>query len=43
MSLLGVQELANTAQAKIGVNGQWLNVKEPDGMTGYVAGWYVTK
>jgi hypothetical protein len=37
MSLLGVLELANAAQAKIGVNGQWLNVIEPSGMIGYVA------
>ena len=26
---------------KIGVNGQWLKVKEPGGLTGYIAAWYV--
>jgi hypothetical protein len=26
---------------KIGVNGQWLKVKEPSGVTGYVAAWFV--
>jgi hypothetical protein len=29
--------------AKIGVIGQWLNVKEPGSNTGYVAAWYVQK
>lgn len=28
---------------KIGVNGQWLKVKEPGGVTGYVAAWFVQK
>ena len=42
-TLLTVLEPAATAQAKIGVVNQWLNVKLPGGMTGYVAAWYVTK
>jgi hypothetical protein len=31
-----------TAKAKLGVNGQWINVQDPDGNQGYVAAWYVT-
>jgi len=31
-----------TAKAKIGVNGQWINVQDPKGDQGYVAAWYVT-
>ena len=31
-----------TAKAKIGVNGQWINVQDPAGDQGYVAAWYVT-
>ncbi len=30
-----------TARAKLGVNGQWINVQEPAGNQGYVAAWYV--
>ena len=41
-TLLTVLEPAVTAQAKIGVVNQWLNVKLPGGMTGYVAAWFVT-
>ena len=41
-TLLTVLEPAITAQAKIGVVNQWLHVKLPGGMTGYVAAWYVT-
>jgi hypothetical protein len=41
-TLLTVLESADMAQAKIGVVNQWLNVKLPGGMTGYVAAWYVT-
>jgi hypothetical protein len=41
-TLLTVLEPAVTAQAKIGVVNQWLNVKLPGGMIGYVAAWYVT-
>jgi len=40
---LTVLEDASAAQAKIGVNGQWLNVKEPGGQTGYVSARYVQK
>lgn len=31
------------AKAKLGVNGQWLNVQDPDGNQGYVAAWYVSE
>lgn len=31
------------AEAKIGVEGQWLNVRDPAGQAGYVAAWYVQK
>ena len=41
-TLLTVLEPAATARAKIGVVNQWLNVRLPGGMTGYVAAWYVT-
>ncbi len=41
-TLLTVLEPAATARAKIGVVNQWLNVKLPGGMTGFVAAWYVT-
>ncbi len=41
-TLLTVLEPAATAQAKIGVVNQWLNVRRPGGMSGYVAAWYVT-
>ena len=30
-----------TAKAKIGANGQWINVQDPTGDQGYVAAWYV--
>lgn len=41
-TVLMVLEPASSAQAKIGVVNQWLNVKLPGGMTGYVAAWYLT-
>jgi hypothetical protein len=41
-TLLTVLEPADTALAKIGVVNQWLNVRLPGGMIGYVAAWYVT-
>ena len=41
-TLLTVLDPATTARAKIGVVNQWLNVKLPGGMTGFVAAWYVT-
>jgi hypothetical protein len=31
-----------TAQAKLGVNGQWINVQDPSGDQGYVAAWFVS-
>jgi hypothetical protein len=31
------------AKAKIGANGQWINVQDPDGDQGYVAAWYVSE
>jgi hypothetical protein len=32
-----------TAKAKLGVNGQWINVQDPKGDQGYVAAWYVSE
>jgi hypothetical protein len=32
-----------TAKAKIGVNGKWINVQDPEGTQGYVAAWYVAE
>jgi hypothetical protein len=32
-----------TAKAKLGVNGQWINVQDPSGDQGYVAAWYVSE
>lgn len=31
-----------TAKAKLGVNGQWINVQDPNGDQGYVAAWYLS-
>ena len=31
-----------TAKARLGVNGQWINVQDPKGDQGYVAAWYVS-
>jgi hypothetical protein len=31
-----------TAKAKLGVNGQWINVQDPNGDQGHVAAWYVS-
>jgi len=36
-----VLTLLEPAAGKIGVNGQWLKVREPGGVTGYVAAWFV--
>jgi len=36
-------EPKTTAKAKIGVNGQWINVQDPEGDQGYVAAWYVSE
>ncbi len=38
---LTVLEPAEAAAAKIGVQGQWLNVSDSTNQTGYVAAWYV--
>ena len=35
-------EPKSAAKAKLGVNGQWLNVQDPKGDQGYVAAWYVS-
>jgi hypothetical protein len=32
-----------TVRAKLGVNGQWINVQDPKGDQGYVAAWYVSE
>jgi uncharacterized protein YgiM (DUF1202 family) len=40
---LTVLESAAAAEAKIGVYGQWLKVRDPQGVEGYVAAWYVQK
>lgn len=40
---LVVLEPADGALAKIGVTGQWLNVRDITGAAGYVAAWYVVK
>ncbi len=39
---LRVLEPEATAKAKLGVEGQWLNVQDLSGKQGYVAAWYVT-
>jgi len=31
-----------TARAKLGSNGQWINVQDPNGDQGYVAAWFVS-
>ncbi len=32
-----------TAKSKLGVDGQWINVQDPNGDQGYVAAWYVSE
>ncbi len=32
-----------TTKAKLGVNGQWINVQDPNGDQGYVAAWFVSE
>jgi SH3-like domain-containing protein len=32
-----------TAKAKLGINGQWINIQDPKGDQGYVAAWYVSE
>ena len=31
-----------TAKAKLGINGQWINVQDPMGDQGYVAAWFIS-
>jgi hypothetical protein len=38
-----VLEPPTTAVPKLGVEGQWLNVRDIEGDTGYVAAWFVSK
>jgi len=38
---LGVEEPEDQAKRKIGVNGQWIKVKDATGRVGYVAAWYL--
>jgi len=40
---LKVLEEIDSATSKIGIEGQWLNVSDPNGLVGYVAAWYVVK
>ena len=40
-ALLTVLEAEATAKPKIGVNGQWIRVKDANAREGYVAAWYV--
>ena len=40
-TVLQALEAADTVQAKVGQQGQWLQVQTPDGVTGYCAAWYV--
>ncbi len=40
---LKVIEAAATAEPKVGVNGQWIRVRDSNNAEGYVAAWYVEK
>jgi uncharacterized protein YkwD len=40
-TLLTVLEVESTARPKIGVNGQWIRVRDSSSREGYVAAWYV--
>jgi hypothetical protein len=40
---LAVLEADGDAEEKIGVLDQWLPVRDPEGVDGYTAAWYVTK
>jgi hypothetical protein len=40
---LNVIEDKNAALAKLGVNNQWIYVRDPQGQQGYVAAWFVEK
>ena len=35
-------EPQSSAQPKLGVNGTWIQVQDPDGQQGYVAAWYLS-
>jgi uncharacterized protein YkwD len=39
--MLDVIETAEAARAKVGQQGQWLQIRTPDGKEGFVAAWYV--
>ena len=38
-----VVALESGAASKIGVNGEWLKVRDANGVEGYLAAWYVEK
>jgi hypothetical protein len=38
---LTVLEPTNQATAKVGVAGQWISVRDPNGLSGYVGAEYV--
>ncbi len=40
-TVLQSPESADTVQATVGQQGQWLQVQTPDGVTGYCAAWYL--
>jgi uncharacterized protein YgiM (DUF1202 family) len=40
---LTVLDPSAEARAKLGVNGQWIKVQDPEGAQGFVAAWYVTE
>jgi uncharacterized protein YgiM (DUF1202 family) len=40
---LTVLDPSAEARAKLGVNGQWVKVQDPEGAQGFVAAWYVTE
>ena len=40
--LISLEQKA-TAKPKLGVNGQWIQVQDPNGDQGYVAAWYVSE
>ncbi|MBN2388794.1 MAG: SH3 domain-containing protein, partial [Anaerolineales bacterium] len=42
-TVLDVLEPLEVAIARIGVQGQWLRVRDPQGFEGFVAAWYVEK
>lgn len=41
LDILEVIEAADAAKAKIGVEGQWINIKKQDGTTGFSAGQFL--